>query len=72
MSTTGTSFFVQQAVDRALEDIGTRAIPILIRTLEDENLAVRENAASALERITGQSFENPRHWQAWWETTCLD
>jgi len=27
MNTTGTNFFVQQAIDRAMENIGTRAIP---------------------------------------------
>lgn len=73
VNATGTSFFVQQAADRAMEDIGTKAIPVLIQTLEDENLAIRANAARALQRITGQSFgENPEHWQAWWETMGFD
>jgi HEAT repeat protein len=73
MNTTGTNFFVQQAIDRAMEDIGTRAIPVLIQTLENENLAARANAARALEKITGQSFgENPKHWQTWWDMLGLD
>jgi HEAT repeat protein len=73
MNTTGTSFFVQQAANRAMGDIGTRAIPILIQTLKNEDMAVRANTARALQSITGQSFgENAEHWQAWWETMGFD
>jgi hypothetical protein len=45
-----------------------RAVEPLIEALKDENPDVRERAANALQKITGQNFgENPEEWQKWWE-----
>ncbi len=44
------------------------AIPLLIDSLEHESRGVQNQAARALERITGLSFRNePTRWRAWYE-----
>ena len=44
------------------------AIPALIQTLEDGEEHVRETAAEALGKITGQELgPGPVQWQEWWE-----
>jgi HEAT repeat protein len=44
-----------------------RAVEPLISALNDEDEAVREVVAKALESITGQAFdEDIGDWQSWW------
>jgi hypothetical protein len=73
MNMTDRRFFVHQAVDRTSEDVGTKAIPLLIRTLEVGDGRGRENAVRTLEAIAGQSFgEKAIRWQAWWKVQGVD
>lgn len=59
----------------ALGEIGdARAIETLIKTLRDDDFAVRMNAMLALEKITKQSFgpmrlteEDIKKWEEWWK-----
>ena len=69
---------------RLLERAGeARAIALLIQTLGDRNGWVRERAASALKKLTGEHFDFDafapanhrqralRRWQAWWQANRL-
>jgi HEAT repeat protein len=53
----------------ALAKIGDhRAIGPLVEALKEENPSLREDAAKALEKITGMDFGvNPDQWETWWE-----
>jgi hypothetical protein len=40
----------------------------LIEALTDKKSAIQQDAAKALEKITGEDFGvNPDKWQAWWK-----
>lgn len=44
-----------------------RAWAGLIKATKDENFRIRGNAMNALRELTGQKFDEPKEWQAWWE-----
>lgn len=69
-----------QAVMTVDEQKNRAAIPLLIKRLEDDNVAVRLDAIDALGDMTGKDFgyvawdaelrrrEAVRRWQDWWNT----
>ncbi len=66
--------------DRAAEEIISHhefSIPILIETLEKQDLALKEPVTRCLEAIASKYFDadnssfgpNPQAWRRWWEAT---